>query len=146
EEGTIMDYIEYGKKVKLHYVLKVDGEVVDSTPEGEPFVYVHGKDDIVPGLSKALENHQAGDSFQVTVQPEDGFGKIDPRARLIVYKKHLPKDIDLSIGTELTTQNEQGEKVTGRIIEIQDRSIILDTNHPYAGKKLVFDVKVLDVQ
>ena len=136
--------IEGGKKIKLHYTLKVEDQVVESSVEREPFEYVHGQDSIIPGLQKGLEGLKAGDHKEITVGPDDGFGVIDPEAFVEVPRSRLPQG-NLSVGTVLTTSGPGGEVLRARITEIRDDSAILDFNHPLVGKELLFEVDILEI-
>ena len=138
--------IENGKRVKIHYTLKVDGEVVESSAGREPFEYVHGKDAIIPGLQRGLEGLNVGDQSEITVGPDDGFGPVDPEALVQVPRDRLPKG-RITIGTILTTSGSSGsgEVLRARVTELHDDHAILDFNHPLAGKELLFVVEVIEV-
>jgi FKBP-type peptidyl-prolyl cis-trans isomerase SlyD len=137
--------IKAGSRVGLEYTLTDEGgTVLDSNKGQEPFTYTHGERQIVPGLESALEGKRAGDVAKVTVKPEDGYGKVDPKAQLEVGRERVPPDI--KVGSELTGRASNGETRAVRVKEIKDKSVVLDLNHPLAGKTLVFDVRVLSVE
>src|SRR5262249_40138888 len=108
-----------------------------------PLRYTHGQREIPPGLEQALLGLHAGDRKAVTVAPEDGFGPIDPEAIAEVPKASIPSDA-LVVGTALIAKGPEGERRV-RVREIRDESVVLDLNHPLAGKTLYFDVQVLRV-
>jgi len=136
--------IENGKKVKMQYTLKVDGQVVDSSVGKDLFEYEHGTGSIIPGLSKELEGLIPGDKREITVKPEEGYGVLDPAALTEVPKSRLPQG-DLQIGTVLTAPGAGGQKLTAVIKEIKTDTVILDFNHPLAGKSLFFEVEIIEV-
>jgi FKBP-type peptidyl-prolyl cis-trans isomerase SlyD len=138
--------IEIGATVQLEYTLTDDGgEVLDSNKGGTPLTYTQGQQQIIPGLEKALDGMREGEERKVTVKPAEGYGEVDPNAITEVPKERIPADA-LSVGKELVAQSQGGERRVVRIKEIKDNTVIIDLNHPLAGKTLLFDVKVLGVQ
>ena len=136
--------IKEGSRVKLEYTLTDDaGKVLDSNKGAEPFAYTHGSRQIVPGLESSLAGLRAGDTKKVTVKPEDGYGKVDPKAEIEVGRERVPADV--KVGSELTGRAANGETRAVRVKEVKDKSVVLDLNHPLAGKTLVFDVRILSV-
>ena len=128
--------------VSMDYTLTVEGEVFDSSEEEGPLEYLHGYDNIIPGLEKELAGMQVGESKTVTVAPEDGYGKIDPEAVFELSRDEFPEDVPLELGIELEITDHDGEMMFATIVEVDDESVKLDTNHPLAGKTLLFDVTI----
>ena len=138
--------IKKGSTVSLEYTLSDEkGKVIESNKGEQPLYYVHGRNEIVPGLEKALDGMPVGGVKHITVKPEDGYGTIDAAAFREVPKENVPKEA-LKAGTELVASNAQGESMPVRVYEIKDKTVVIDMNHPMAGKTLVFDIKVLDVK
>lgn len=131
--------------VRLEYTLSADGQVVDSTEAREPFQYVHGKGQIIPGLERQLVGLHAGDSRDITVNPEDAYGPVDSSAVVEVPKDQLPPNVTPEVGLTLRGVDPDGRVFRATIREIKPDMITLDLNHPLAGKTLLFKVKVLDV-
>src|SRR5215813_4825710 len=135
-----------GKSVSLEYTLTLDDKsVVESNVGKQPLIYTHGTQQIVPGLEKALEGLAVGDTKEVTVPPAEGYGEKDPNALQEVQKTLLPPDA-LVVGTRLQGQTPDGHMVYPRVAEIKDDTVVLDFNHPLAGKTLHFEVKIIDIQ
>jgi FKBP-type peptidyl-prolyl cis-trans isomerase SlyD len=138
--------VSEGKNVSLEYTLKLDDKsVVESNVGKQPLTYTHGTRQIIPGLEKALEGLAVGDTKEVTVAPADAYGEQDPKALQEVQKKLIPADA-LVVGTRLQGKSPDGQMVYPRVAEIKDDTVVLDFNHPLAGKTLHFDVKILDIQ
>jgi FKBP-type peptidyl-prolyl cis-trans isomerase SlyD len=138
--------IKSGKEVSIEYTLMLgDKEVIDSNVGSEPLSYTHGAHQILPGLENALEGMKIGDSKQVTVEAEEGYGEVDQNAFQEVNKEQIPPDA-LKVGAPLQARDPNGQTVSFRVAEIKDQTVVLDFNHPLAGKTLYFDVKVLAVQ
>lgn len=136
--------IQKGSRVKIHYVLRVEGKVVDSSQGTAPFQYEHGASQILRGLERALEGLRAGDTKQVYVGPDDAYGPVKPEACVEVPNDQLGVK-NPRRGMVLETKTESGQKLVGHIKEILDDKIIIDLNHPLAGKELYFEIKVLEV-
>src|SRR5919204_6184773 len=135
-----------GKLVSLEYTLTLDDQsVVETNVGAKPLTYTHGSHQIIPGLEKALEGMAVGDTKQVTVAPADAYGETDPKALQEVQKQLIPPEA-LKVGTRLQGKAPNGQMVYPLVSEIKDDTVVLDFNHPLAGKTLHFDVKVLDVQ
>ena len=138
--------IRHGSMVSLEYTLTSDdGQFTESNKGKEPLRYVDGRDQIIPGLEKALEGLPAGAEKKVTVKPEDAYGQVDPKNFQEVPKENVPPD-SLQVGTTLVAQNAQGQQFPVRVHEIREKTVVMDMNHPLAGKTLVFDVKILEVK
>ena len=131
--------------VSMEYTLTSEGKVVDSTDGKEPFHYIHGQRQIIPGLERQLVGLHVGESKDVTVKPEEGYGAVDPAAVVEIKKEQLPKDVTPSVGMVLQGVNPDGQHFRARISEVKDQSVLLDLNHPLAGKTLVFKVKITDI-
>ena len=139
--ATIQDNLDIG----LEYTLMVEGSVVDTTDGRGPFHYIHGKGQMIPGLERALTGLHVGDAKEVAVTPEEGYGAVDPAAFVEVPKDQLPTDVPPTVGMVLRGVNPDGKSFRAKINEIKDTSVVLDLNHPLAGKTLNFQVKVTDI-
>ena len=133
-----------GKKVKIHYTLQVEGEVVDTSEGKDPLLYLQGTDALVPGLQKGLLYRHEGENCRIMVPPEEAYGLIDESRITEVSKSSLPEG-RLEIGYVVTAEDNDGARMHARVREIRDDTVLLDFNHPFAGKVLQFDVKVLEV-
>ncbi|HMN11547.1 MAG TPA: peptidylprolyl isomerase [Bellilinea sp.] len=132
--------------VSMEYTLTVDGEIVDSSEGDDPLVFLQGHQNIIPGLEKALYGLKVGDSKAVSVEPEEGYGIRDEEEVLEVERKEFPEEIPLEPGVELDLRDDNGETLSATILEIGDELIVLDLNHPLAGKVLNFEVKIVDLR
>ena len=139
--------IASGSVVGIDYSLHLgDGEVIDASGPGEPMTYLHGEGQIVPGLESALEGLSVGDKKQVVIAPGEGYGEHDPRGLQEVPKGAFPPDFQPQVGMELTAEGPNGEPVPFTIREVKPEAIVIDLNHPLAGKTLHFDVTVREVR
>jgi FKBP-type peptidyl-prolyl cis-trans isomerase SlyD len=136
-----------GTVVSVDYKLHLgDGKVVDESAPGQPLHYLQGGGQIVPGLEKEMEGLSAGDSRKVVVAPKEGYGEHDPRGLQEVPASAFPAGQKLAPGMEFTAQGEDGQHVPVSVREIRGDKVLIDLNHPLAGKTLHFDVTVREVR
>jgi len=139
--------ISHNTHVSFHYALEGDdGEVLDGSRDGEPLTYIHGHQQIVPGLEQALEGRQAGDRFRQAVAAEQGYGARDESRVLELEREAFSGMPGLAIGLYCQIEDEQGEQRLGRVVALDTRTVRVDTNHPFAGQDLLFEVEVIAVR
>src|SRR4051812_16679171 len=126
--------IEEGKTVRIRYTLTVDGEVVDETGDREPFEYVQGKHQIIPGLERQLLGLDVGDEREIIVGPDDAYGAEDPNAYIEVPKDKLP-ETEVYPGLLLHATGPDGRQMMVRVAEVREETVLLNFNHPLAGKE-----------
>lgn len=144
EEGDKM--ISTGKKVAFAYTLTVDNEIVDSSEGRDPLNYVQGSGQIIPGLDRQMEGLKIGEEKTITVLPEEGYGQVNPEALKEVPKKMLPQGLEPHVGMYLQLQGPNGQSLPVKVSEVKNESVILDLNHPLAGKTLNFQVKIVSIE
>ena len=144
--------ISKGCRVVLRYeLLDREGELLESSEEGEPMEYTHGAEEIAPALERALTGKQAGDKVKVTLPPEEAFGAIDPELIVSVPRSEIPPELPLSVGEYLPVELEDApedladEEVEFRIVEVGEEEVVLDANHPLAGETVTFALEVVSV-
>jgi FKBP-type peptidyl-prolyl cis-trans isomerase SlyD len=138
--------VQEGSLVSLEYTLTDGtGNVIETNVGKEPMTYVHGAGQIVPGLEKELTGMKVGAQKKIQVKPEEGYGPVNPQAFQEIPKDKLPPDAQ-KVGAILATKGPQGQTITMRVHEIKGNTVVVDFNHPLAGKTLNFDVKVVDVK
>ncbi|AFZ67375.1 FKBP-type peptidyl-prolyl cis-trans isomerase [Deinococcus peraridilitoris] len=136
--------ITENKVVELEYVLRVGGEIVDESEPGEPLVYLHGHSNIIPGLERALEGKQVGDSLQVTVPPEEGYGERDEENVQVLPREDFEDDVE--VGASYYAQSEDGSITPLTVIEVLPEGVRVDFNPPLAGETLDFQVSVKGIR
>ena len=135
-----------GKLVKVNYTLTVEGNVVDSSREGEPFEFEAGSNQVIPGFDEAIMGMNAGEKKSFQVSPEKGYGHENPKGIQQAPRDKLPADLKPEVGMPLHATMPDGQVIPARIIEIKESIIVLNFNHPLAGKTLNFEVEVIDVK
>jgi FKBP-type peptidyl-prolyl cis-trans isomerase SlyD len=133
--------------VSLEYRLHLgDGQVVDESGPGQPLSYLHGRGQIVPGLEGQLEGMGSGESKKVIVAPAQGYGEHDPRGLQTVPRDMFPPNAQLQPGMTISAQTEGGDVIPITIREVKGEQVVVDLNHPLAGKTLHFEVTVREVR
>ncbi len=133
--------------VLFHYAL-VDrkNKVLDGSRGGEPLPYLHGHSNIVPGLEKAMEGREEGESFKVTLMPSEAYGERDEDLVEIINRDAFDGLPELKVGMHCQVEDDNGELKLVTIVEFNDEEVAVDGNHPYAGKALTFDVEIVEVR
>lgn len=138
--------IANGTVVGLDYKLHLgDGEIIDASEPGSPLYYIQGEGNIVPGLERALEGLGKGDTKQVVVAAEDGYGAHDPQGVQEVPKDAFGGELP-EVGNQYTARGPNGEQVPFVVKEIKPEVVVVDLNHPLAGQTLHFDVAIQEVR
>ena len=138
--------ITVNKVVTLDYTLTDDsGEVLDQSSNGQ-FVYLHGASNIIPGLENALAGKSAGESLNVTVSPEHGYGHRDDNLSQVVGIDMFESPDDVEVGLQFHAQSGDGNHIVVTITQVEGDEVTIDGNHPLAGKTLNFDVTIVDVR
>ena len=134
------------KVVVLHYTLTDnDGAVIDKSEDGS-FAYLHGANNIIPGLETALIGKTAGDEISVSVTAEDGYGERDDAKLQEVPKTMFDDGSDIIVGSQFHAEGPDGQMLVVTVMEVKDDNVVIDGNHPLAGVDLNFDVKVIEVR
>ena len=132
--------------VSFQYLLRNDQqEAVDSSLPEDPLVYLHGNDDLIAGLERALQGKGSGDEFSVVIEPTEGYGDPDPELIQQVNAEEF-SDVTIEPGMQLEGEDDDGNVVTISIDKIEGDQVTVNMNHPLAGETLHFDIKVESVR
>ena len=139
--------VEQDAVVTLLYRLKLDdGSLVEEATEDDPLVYLHGYENIIPGLEAALEGMAVGEQKQVVVESDDAYGEYDPDEVDEVSFDELPPDFEPQVGMELALRDQDGNQYEAQITAGSEDSVTLDFNPPVAGQRLHFEVTITDLR
>ncbi len=137
------DTVQNGLVVSMDYKLTVDGEALDSSEGAGPLQFLAGHNNIVVGLEREMLGMKIGESKDVVVSPEDGYGEFDDEAFMEVPRSEFPADMELEEGMELHVTDEDDQHQMAFVESFDDSAVRLDFNHPLAGAELHFNVKVI---
>jgi len=136
--------IETGMSVTLHFSLVLeDGHIIDSNFESEPATFSVGDGNLLPGFESILMGLVNGDEREFTIPPEQAFGQHNPQNVQAVERGNFDQE-ELELGAMFSFQNGDGE-LPGVIVDVDDNEVMIDFNHPLAGKNIIFRVKIIDI-
>src|SRR5690606_14149107 len=139
--------IDNNSVVTFHYTLtEAGGEQIENSRDGEPTVYLHGGDNILPAMDAAFAGHQAGDSLRIELTAEQAYGERRDNSVERVPAKYLKHEGKLRPGQVVRLHLKDGGSQPAVVIKVGKFAVDLDTNHPLAGKALCFDVEIVDVR
>ncbi len=139
--------IENGAIVTIDYKLFTDeGSLLESTEGRDPLVFIFGSDMVIPGLERGLEGMEQGESKEIIVVPEDGYGPVDPNLIQSVSRDRFPQDFQVELGGAYRAETDSGRSIFFRVTKLDDEFVEIDMNHPLAGKTLHFEVTVREVR
>ncbi len=137
--------IKKDSKVAIDYTLTVDGKVADTSKGRAPLEYTQGAGQIIIGLERALEGKNEGEEISVDIAAKDAYGEINKEAFRRVPKTAIQNIEQMKVG-DLVGASANGHTFRAQISEITDTEVVLNFNHPLAGKSLHFDVKIVSVK
>ncbi|MBF0288898.1 MAG: peptidylprolyl isomerase [SAR324 cluster bacterium] len=139
-------------QIKKNSVVSIDynltnseGTLMDSSDNHGPLCYIHGIGNLVEGLEKELDGKSVGDSLQVSVSPEEGYGVRDDNLKQVVEKEMFQDAPALEVGMQFQAQTNEGMQIFA-VTHIEGDDVTIDGNHPLAGETLNFDVKILEIR
>lgn len=136
-----------GTKVTLHFSLQLkDGEMIDSNFERDPATFVVGDGNLLPGFEKAIFGLLEGDRKTLTIPAEQGFGQRNPQNMQEFSRSEFPADIELKEGLVLSFSDAQKTELPGVVSQFDENIVVIDFNHPLAGRDIVFDVAILKIE
>ena len=139
--------VKNGDKVRVHYTGKFeDGEVFDSSIGIEPLEFEVGAGDVIDGFDEAVVGMAVGESKTVTITPDKGYGDYNPEMLVDMPRECFPDDITPEIGMQLEVIDEEDNPVPVTVVEVGENLVRLDGNMPLAGKNLVFEIEVVEIQ
>jgi peptidylprolyl isomerase len=136
--------IENGTIVNVNYIGKfADGTVFDTSEDNGLLRFEVGSGLIIPGFERAIIGKNVGDKITVEIEPESGYGLVNEELIVKIPKERVPENVH--VGQELQSVLENGEPITVVISEINEDNVVIDANHPLAGKDLIFDIEIVSL-
>jgi FKBP-type peptidyl-prolyl cis-trans isomerase 2 len=142
-----MSQVKENNTVKVHYTGKLsDGQVFDSSEGKEPLEFTLGQGRLIPGFEKGLMDMKLNEKKTITITKEEAYGLVNQDLIQEVQKSELPQEITPEVGMGLVSKSSDGQEMNLQVVEVREASIVLDGNHPLAGKDLTFDLEVVDIK
>ena len=136
-----------GTKITLHFALQLDnGDMVDSNFERDPATFTVGDGNLLPGFEKALFGMMEGEHKTLVIKPEDGFGQRNPNNIQEIARSQFSPDLELSEGLMLSFADAQKTELPGVVQRFDDEVVVVDFNHPVAGRDILFEVAILKIE
>lgn len=142
-----MSQVKNNDTVKVHYTGKLeDGQVFDSSVErGEPLQFTLGQGQLIPGFEKGLIDMKVNEKKTVNIPKTEAYGETNEQLIQEVPKSQLSDDIEPKVGMGLVSQTPNGQEINLIVKDVKDDSIVVDGNHPLAGKDLIFDLELVEI-
>ncbi len=135
-----------GDEVQVHYTGKLeDGTVFDTSEDGDPLSFTIGENRVIPGFEDAVTGMEPGDSKTTEVDPEQAYGEHREDMVMEMEREQIPDEVDPEVGQQLQLRLENGQTVPVLITALGEDTVTIDANHPLAGRKLIFDIELIDV-
>ncbi len=141
-EETNLNMVQNDLVVVLDYVLTVDGNEVDANI----MPYLHGHNNIIPGLENAITGMKIGETREVLVKSADAYGEYDHDSVVNLNRSSFPKDFEIKLGHPLRVRDESGHIFSGTVTALNEDSVEMDLNHPMAGKDLLFKATITNLR
>jgi|TARA_R110000737_G_C14624685_1_gene494443 FKBP-type peptidyl-prolyl cis-trans isomerase 2 len=142
-----MSTVKENNTVKVNYTGKLaDGNVFDTSEGKEPLEFTLGQGQLIPGFEKGVLDMKLNEKKTITIPKEEAYGEIHKELIQEVAKSQLPQDMAPEVGMGLISKSKEGQEMNLVIVEIKDETIVVDGNHPLAGKDLIFDLEVVEIK
>ncbi len=142
-----MEQAKKGDKVKIHYHGKLnDGSTFDSSAGREPLAFEIGSGMVIPGFDDGVTGMTVGEKKTINIPAAEAYGEVSEEMIMEFPLNQFPADMVPEIGMQLTMSNNQGQNFPVVILELKDESVLLDANHPLAGKELIFDLELVEIE
>lgn len=141
-----MDTAKKGDRVRVSYTGRSeDGQVFESSAGQSPLIFTIGSGEVIRGFEDALVGMHPGERKKITVEPEDGFGLYDEELVIEVPREGLPPDLKVQVGMDFEMEDDEGNVLPAVVIEVMEDSILIDANAPLAGKRVIYDIELVDI-
>lgn len=142
-----MSQVKKDDTVKIHYTGKLpDGEIFDSSLEREPIEFKVGEGKIIPGFENGIIDMKVNEKKNIEIPSSEAYGEVQDELFQEVPKSQLPEEIKPEVGMGLVSKMPDGSERQLRVAEVKDDAIVVDANHPLAGKDLNFEVEVVEIK
>ena len=141
-----MSEVKKGDKIKVHYTGKLqDGSVFDSSIDREPLEFEVGAGMMIAGFDAAVNGMKIGDKKVAEIPANEAYGEVNKEMIVEVKRTQLPPDLEPQVGQQLGMQQPNGQSVPVVVAEVKEESIVIDANHPLAGKDLIFEIELMEI-
>lgn len=144
---SYMSKVKENDTVKVHYTGKLEnGDVFDSSVDREPLEFTVGQGQMIPGFEKGVMDMAVDEKKTLHIPSAEAYGEHNPEMTQEVAKSQLPEDLKPEVGQKLVSQTPDGKQFQVEVTEVKDEAIVVDANHPLAGKDLIFDIQLIEIK
>jgi FKBP-type peptidyl-prolyl cis-trans isomerase 2 len=141
-----MIQVTVNSTVKVHYTGKLaDGEIFDTSDGKEPIEFTLGQGQLIPGFEKGLIDMKLNEKKTINMTKDDAYGEVNETLIQEVKKTDLPQDMEPKVGMGLVSKSPDGQEINLMVVEVKEETIVIDGNHPLAGRDLIFDLEVVEI-
>ena len=141
-----MIQVTVNSTVKVHYTGKLaDGEVFDTSDGKEPIEFTLGQGQLISGFEKGLIDMKLNEKKTINMTKDDAYGEVNETLIQEVKKTDLPQDMEPKVGMGLVSKSPDGQEINLMVVEVKEETIVIDGNHPLAGRDLIFDLEVVEI-
>ena len=141
-----MNQVTVNSTVKVHYTGKLaNGEVFDTSDGKEPIEFTLGQGQLIPGFEKGLIDMKLNEKKTINMTKDDAYGEVNETLIQEVKKTDLPQDMEPKVGMGLVSKSPDGQEINLMVVEVKEETIVIDGNHPLAGRDLIFDLEVVEI-
>tara|TARA_R110002049_G_scaffold63_9_gene398 strand:+ start:11299 stop:11889 length:591 start_codon:yes stop_codon:yes gene_type:complete len=141
-----MSQVKENSTLKVNYTGKLsDGQIFDTSEGKEPIEFTLGEGRLIPGFEKGLIDMKLNEKKTITIVKEEAYGEVNQDLIQEVKKTELPQDMAPEVGMGLVSKSPDGREMNLMVVEVKEESIVIDGNHPLAGKDLIFDLEVVEI-
>jgi peptidylprolyl isomerase len=140
-------YVKVGDTIKVHFTGKFeDGKVFDSSENRDPLKFKVGSGKVIQGFDEAVVGMRPGQEKRIHISSDKAYGPIAKELKITVSKDKLPKNLEFELNQQYQIPNEDGETFLVRVTKISENDVELDGNHPLAGKNLIFNITLMEIE
>ncbi len=141
-----MAQVKSGDTVKIHYHGKLTtGETFDSSEGRDPLEFEVGSGQVIPGFDAGVTGMEVGEKKTIHIPFMEAYGPSNPEMLIPMPKERFPADMQLEVGMPLGMSDQEGHQFQVVVVEIRESDVLLDANHPLAGKDLIFDLELVEI-
>jgi FKBP-type peptidyl-prolyl cis-trans isomerase SlpA len=142
-----MSQVKENDTVKVNYTGKLsDGQVFDSSEGKEPIEFTLGEGRLIPGFEKGLLDMKLNEKKTIEIAKADAYGDVNKDLIQEIKKAQLPQDMEPEVGMGLISKTPDGQEINLVVVEVKEDSVVIDGNHPLAGRDLIFDLEVVEIK
>ena len=139
--------VEQNKNVSVHYTGKLkDGSVFDSSVDREPLNFTVGEGKLIPGFEQGIVGMGVNEKKLIEIPFNEAYGEVKEELIQEVSKSNLPSDLNPEVGMQLQSNGQDGSTILVTIVKVEEDKVVVDANHPLAGKDLLFDIEVVEIK